>query len=262
MPVSTKNKNAPAAERQELLRFGRGNAKLAPWVWHFSILAGHTCPGACKCLAKVKEVVVDGVPTRRLVDGPHALKEDGFRCFSATEEVAFASLYKRNKHNLTLLRARKDEHSIRDLLERSLPTHAKHVRIHVSGDFYNQAYFNAWMRMAVARPTTQFYAYTKSIPFWRVWLKEHKKLPVNMTLTASRGGKFDDLILPSMKTVMVVDHPDTAKALGLEIDHDDSLAATGDQSFALLKHGMQAKGSASALQLKRMKTEGVKFAYS
>ena len=38
----------------------------------------------------------------------------------------------------------------------------KSVRIHESGDFYNQAYFDKWKEVAEKRPDLTFYAYTKN----------------------------------------------------------------------------------------------------
>lgn len=43
-------------------------------------------------------------------------------------------------------------------------TRALVVRIHVSGDFFNAAYVQQWIRIAEAIPLVQFYAYTRS---WR-----------------------------------------------------------------------------------------------
>ena len=40
------------------------------------------------------------------------------------------------------------------------------VRVHDSGDFFSQEYFDAWLEVARGRPRTRFYAYTKSLPFW------------------------------------------------------------------------------------------------
>ena len=45
-------------------------------------------------------------------------------------------------------------------------------------------------------------------------------------------------------------------ALGLEVDHTDDLAISGSDSFALLLHGVQPKGSESAAALKELKQKG------
>jgi hypothetical protein len=39
------------------------------------------------------------------------------------------------------------------------------LRVHVAGDFYDEAYIDKWIQIAKACPNTKFYAYTRS---WRV----------------------------------------------------------------------------------------------
>ena len=41
---------------------------------------------------------------------------------------------------------------------------ARVVRVHVSGDFYNEAYVRKWLKIVRRRPYITFYAYTRS---WR-----------------------------------------------------------------------------------------------
>ena len=73
-------------------------------------------------------------------------------------------------------------------------------------------------------------------------------------LTASRGGKYDDLIdLHAWKEAIVVFSEEEAEELDLEIDHDDSHAAFGAEDFALLIHGTQPAGSAASEALKVIK---------
>ena len=50
--------------------------------------------------------------------------------------------------------------------------------------------------------------------------------------------------------------------MGLEIDHDETHAIGPGPSFALLIHGTQPKGSKAAAAIKRLKTEGIEYAYS
>jgi hypothetical protein len=73
-------------------------------------------------------------------------------------------------------------------------------------------------------------------------------------LTASRGGRFDNLIdMHGLKCSEVVFSEAEAAEKGLEIDHDDSHAAIGQKSFALLLHGVQPKGTEAAEALKQIK---------
>jgi hypothetical protein len=77
------------------------------------------------------------------------------------------------------------------------------------------------------------------------------EIPSNLSITASEGGKWDSLIQENgLKSSKVVFSIEEAAVLGLDIDHDDSHAAVGEDSFALLIHGQQRKGSKAAEALK------------
>lgn len=235
-----------------LLKFqAGGNAKIhGKHVYTFALPAGATCPGALDCLAWVDP------DTGRIRDGKHQV----FRCFAASQECAFTNTRKARYHNWTALRAAETVKGMTELILASLPDTAEKVRVHDSGDFFSQAYFDAWMAVARQRPDTIFYAYTKSITFW---VKRLLDIPDNWRLNASLGGKQDAIALRlDLKKVHVVFHPDEAEKLGLPVDHDDSLAS-GDvvQDFALLIHGTQPPNSEASAAIKRMKTEGVEYAY-
>jgi hypothetical protein len=218
----------------EHLKFGKGNAKLDKTIATFSLPAGWTCPGAAQCLARADR------NTGKVADGP--LQQ--FRCFAATAESAYRNVRESRWHNFDLLKGKtRDEMS--ELILASLPESETIVRIHVSGDFFSADYFGAWLDVAKSRPATKFYAYTKSIPMWKALADS---IPANLILTASEGGRFDAQI-NGFKRAKVVFSEDQAAALGLAIDHDDSHAYDGNESFALLLHGTQAKGTVAAKAL-------------
>jgi hypothetical protein len=117
----------------------------------------------------------------------------------------------------------------------------KTVRLHVAGDFFNQTYFDAWIEVAKRNPERTFYAYTKSLQYW---VNRLGQIPANLKLNASLGGKQDHLVeMYNLKFVEVCYSEAEAEAKGLEIDHDDSHAYLYEDSFALLIHGTQPKGS-------------------
>lgn len=244
-----------------MLRFGtNGNAKLGRGVWHISILSGVTCPGAsiCKAWVSVKKDE-EGNTVRSLQEG----KEAKLRCFSASQEIAFSTVHQNRSHNMQLLKKAGTVDKTRDLILGSLPELVSMVRVHIGGDFFSQVYFDAWMEVAAARPSTTFYAYTKSIHFWLNWLGRFEKLPVNFKMTASLGGKYDHLVdKKRMCYAQIVFHPEEAKKLGLPIeDSDDSMAQRADRPFALVLHNVQPKGTPAAEAIKRMKREGIVFGY-
>jgi len=238
------------------LKFSRGNAKLDALekyvkgqVWTFSLLSGHSCPYAKDCKSQVE--IVNG--KRQVVDGPHTK----WRCFSASQEALFTNVYNSRNHNMEIVKvAATDIPLAAKIIADSLPRKAKVVRIHVGGDFATKAYFQAWILVAHENPNVIFYAYTKSLPFWK-WAKDNGILPDNLVLTASYGGWKDAMIASEgFKSALVVMSEDEAKLLDLPIDHDDSLAVSNGKSFALLLHGTQPKGSEAAKALKKLNGKG------
>lgn len=219
-----------------MLKFGKGNAKLNKTIYTFSLPAGRTCPGANKC----KSMAVEVDDSLQIKDG----RNTRFRCFAASAEVLYRRTYEARKHNLDKLKEAKSKKRMVALINSSLPKKAKYIRLHVSGDFYSQTYFDAWCEVARGHPDITFYAYTKSIPFW---VKRINVVPHNLILTASLGSKYDNLIRSeSLRYAKVVFSEEEAEKFGLSIDHDDSHAIKHGKSFALLLHGVQPMGTKAA----------------
>lgn len=234
--------------KKTVLTFGKGNAKLGKKVLTFSLPAGHSCPFALDCLSKADQT------TGKITDG----KETVFRCFAASAEAVYKNVRLSRWSNFDLLRSAKTVENMTALILQSLPKKADIVRIHVSGDFFNMAYLQAWVNVAIAKPETHFYAYTKSTVYL-IGLQ----LPSNFSVTASKGGRRDDLIESNnLKFAEVVYSEKEASEKGLQIDHDDSLAMFSPDSFALLIHGTQPKGSKGSAAIKEMKANGTKYSYS
>lgn len=225
-------------------------------VFSLDLLSGWSCPGANECLSRVR---VGDNGKRTIHDGPNTQ----FRCFSASQEVLFSNVYNSRKHNTDLIRSTKNVDDCTELLMSSLPQNLGVCRIHVAGDFMNEAYMWAWGNVAIAHPDKLFYAYTKSLNYWVNSKEWFDNIP-NLVLTASYGSRFDAFIsLYGLRHTKVIFHP--SEANGLEIDHDDSHAADPakrDQNFALLIHGTQPKDSKASVALRVLKNEGVQFAYS
>lgn len=223
-------------------------------VYSFDLLSGWSCPFACDCLSKVH--VIDG--RKSIKDGP----KTKFRCFSASQEVAFPSTYNLRKNNYEEMKGVKKRWDMVEHIEQALPANLGICRIHVGGDFFNEEYFAAWLSIAVRNSDRLFYAYTKSLKFW---LSFRDVIPANMVLTASRGGRLDHLIDEhNLRESVVVFSEQEAKERKLEIDHDDSHAANPkkrNKSFALLIHGIQPAGSVASQAIKDLKAANVKFEY-
>ena len=212
------------------LKFSRGNAKLKKDTAIFSLPAGHTCPAAMLCKSMSNRI------TGKLTDG----KDNVFRCYAATGENFFKNVRKSRWNNFEALKSLNLSGMI-NLIETSLPRKGiKLVRIHSSGDFFSQTYFDAWLQVAIQNPNIIFYGYTKSLPFWVARLDD---IPKNFRLVASKGGRFDSLIQEfNLKSVLVVDSLKEARDKKLSLDHDDTHVWKGKKSFAILLHGTQPAG--------------------
>ena len=230
---------------------GTGNAKLKQIngkLYTFSLPSGWSCPGAKDCYHKAVVSAVDG--SVFLKEGPNT----EFRCFSASQEVAFPAVRIQRQRNYDAIKEALKNKKAVELLLNSIPKDASIIRIHVGGDFFSDAYFKAWLKVAEERPNIIFYAYTKSI---NIWVNHLDEIPANFKLNASRGSKYDDLIdKHKLKSAEVVYSVQEAEDKGLEIDHDDTHAFLKDDSFALLIHGVQAKGSKASAAVKALKGIG------
>lgn len=233
---------------KDLLKFGEPNDKLKKMVKRlgvtlktFTLPAGYTCPGAKDCLAFADR------KTGKVKDGP----DTEFRCFMASAEARSPSLRNAVWHNLELIRAalKKGPQACAELIQKSLPKKFDVLRVHVGGDYFSKEYLQAWVIVAQNNPDKTFYSYSKSLHFWADVIR-----PENLVLTASRGGKHDELIdQHGWKEALVVFSEKEAADKGLEIDHDDSHAAFGGGNFALLLHGTQPKGSSASEALSAIK---------
>ena len=237
------------------LKFGDPNAKLKKMTKKvglvlktFTLPAGHTCPAAKDCFSRADR------ETGKVTDGPDTV----FRCFMASAEARSPSLRKLVWHNLELIKEalKRDAQAgfenmphTSQLIHKSLPKKFDIMRVHVGGDYFNKEYLQAWIEVAKLNPDKVFYSYSKSLHLFKQFA-----LPENLVLTASRGGKHDDLIdLHGWKEALVVYSEEEAAERGLEIDHDDTHAAFGKDNFALLIHGTQPAGSMASQALQAIK---------
>jgi hypothetical protein len=184
-------------------------------VYEWNLPAGTTCPFAKEC-----KVCVDRVT------GKFDIKRGQFRCYAASAE-RFPAVREHRWNNYEFVRAG---------LVPVLPKDAKHVRIHASGDFYSQKYFDTWLQIARDNPDVKFWAFTKSLTYW---VARMGAIPENLILTASWGGLLDNLIeqykLKSAKVVKSVE-----EAAGMPIDTNDDYARLPDISFFLLDNNITA----------------------
>ncbi len=178
-------------------------------VYEFNLPVGHTCPFAETCLVKVDRNT-----------GKFVNKSIDYKCYAASAE-RFPGVRDSRWTNFS---------DAKDGVVPAPPKVAKRIRIHGSGDFFSQAYFDRWLEICTEHPEKEFWAYTKSLLYWNRRIND---VPSNLVLTASMGGKHDHLIkhLNLKHVVVVKSFNDT----NLPIDTNDDLARDPNiKRFALV----------------------------
>ena len=178
-------------------------------VYEFNLPAGTTCPFAKEC-----KIVVGENCGKFLNDSA------SFRCYAASAERFPSARASRWANYRGVLRGiMPDIHG------------CANVRIHMSGDFFSQAYFDQWLSVASSHGATLFWAFTKSLNFW---MNRRRDIPKNLMLTASAGGHHDWMISEYGLKCATVFRRREEIPNGMPIDTDDYYAAHGADSFALL----------------------------
>jgi len=114
------------------------------------------------------------------------------------------------------------------------------LRLHDSGDFYSVDYLNKWIQIAKDNKNVIFYAYTKSIPFF----KRSKEmdttflLPKNLIIIFSEGSKKDNLINTDIDrhSRIFKDINSLLKAGYINASDNDLNAITENKKVGLLLH--------------------------
>lgn len=106
------------------------------------------------------------------------------------------------------------------------------IRIHDSGDFYSVEYLDKWIAIIELNPTVQFYAYTKSIPFF-----DNKKLPSNFVVIFSNGGSIT--IPKGARHSQVFESLEAMELAGYVSANEDDTQAWANKSnnIGLVYHG-------------------------
>ena len=187
-------------------------------VYEWNIPTGTTCPYALECKVTVNRDT-----------GKFDINKEGlYRCYAASSE-RFPGVRESRWKNFEYVK----EGNIP-----VIPKDCKNIRIHASGDFFNQKYFDMWVELAIKNPAINFWAYTKSIQFWVNRLLD---IPDNFILIASYGGKQDHLIKEhNLKHTIVYKRKEDVP-IGMPIDRNDDYARIPKVNFALLDNMKNSK---------------------
>lgn len=198
------------------MKFIRKKGYYTGIVYEWNLPSGHTCPFADECLVKVDR------ETGKFND-----KSQLYKCYSAVQE-RFPAVRNHRWKNFDF---------VLDGGVPVIPKNANSIRIHMSGDFYNQHYFDMWLGICKSNPKKEFWAYTKSLNYW---VKRIDDIPTNLILTASRGGRHDYLIDKyNLKNVTII--KDKSEATDGPIDTNDDWARTPNVNFYLLDNFKKPK---------------------
>jgi len=115
------------------IKLSRGNSKIhKALIWN--ITSRKTCPGATTLCKKI--------------------------CYAADAEVFRKNTVPQSRDRNLLMSKQPDFADL--MIEKIKRSRLKKMRLHESGDFYNQKYLNAWVKIIGACPDVAFWAYTKS----------------------------------------------------------------------------------------------------
>jgi hypothetical protein len=150
-------------------------------------------------------------------------------CYARQGTYVFPAVKKAREFNLTMSFG-KDfvSNAVNDLNK----LRYKYIRIHDSGDFYNQEYLDKWFEIAKQFPNKIFYAYTKSLHL------NFSSKPSNFMITQSIGGLLDakiDTTLPHSR--IFSSHASRRRAGYGDGNVTDTLAIKGATKIGLTYHG-------------------------
>ena len=145
------------------------NRKLGKKIGIFNLPAEKTCPGRTKecgrvCYAKKAERIYPNSLAKRRWN--HAFANSLGFVQAITDEIRKYGLEK--------------------------------VRIHESGDFYNQRYLNRWIKIAADCPDTRFLAFTKSFHL------DFSKIPANLVVICSIDTSTTKVPISGMTTALTL----------------------------------------------------------
>jgi hypothetical protein len=245
-----------------VLGFSKSNSKLE-WPY-FSLPAGYTCPFAtvCKNFPAKWEGPIKGGKWKKPASWEKNIKpgpQAEIMCYAARAQGQYPGANVQAFKNLDLLKRMKTKEKMANLIIKSMEYHGLAntdiLRIHEAGDFFSQDYLDAWIEVAKRMPQTLFYAYTVSLPYY---MARKNSLPKNFKVIASMDKHNEKFIMDNgLRYSRVVGTEEEARALGLPIDVDDSIAWGSDDDFALIIHGSQPKGSEAAETLKQNRKSGL-----
>ena len=117
------------------MKFIRKTTYYTGVVYEWNLPTGWTCPFAAECLVKVDRMT-----------GKFDNQSSAYKCYAGNAE-RFPAVRDHRWKNFEYVKAGKFP---------VIPQEAKAVRIHASGDFFSQQYFDMWLLVAKENPEVEF----------------------------------------------------------------------------------------------------------
>ncbi|NBW11475.1 MAG: hypothetical protein EBR82_25940 [Caulobacteraceae bacterium] len=154
-------------------------------------------------------------------------------CYALAGAYRFSNVAQAFERRLT---ATQDDSFVHLMLQDIDRQRAERIRIHDSGDFYNEEYLDRWIRIMRARPEVEFYAYTKMVSLFK---RRSQDLPKNFTVIYSFGGTEDRLIdVTKDRHSLVFESVAQLKACGYsDASKQDDVALGKNPKIGLVYHG-------------------------
>lgn len=150
---------------------------------------------------------------------------DKCKSYCYATKGAYAWPVVKNAYERRFQATKKDNFTTRIMEELFLMPKVECIRIHDSGDFYNQTYLCKWLRIAGAFPERIFYCYTKRVKLVKQYI-ELGLVPINFKPIYSIGGNEDHLIdVNKDRHSRIFNSLEELEAHGyVDASHDDSIA--------------------------------------
>ncbi len=180
------------------------------------------------------------IPAFRLADGFKTCPMAGscaLVCYALGNRYNMSNVKIPRDHNIAWLRTHSTSEFVDAAVEDINRLHKSwtRIRIHDSGDFYSEAYLDAWLDIAKQCPDMEFYAYTKMIS---LVTRKREILPQNFTVVQSVGGMQDRLIDKAYPHSVIFTSHDAMHRAGYEDGtKSDRPAFKGQIKIGLVYHG-------------------------
>lgn len=196
------------------------------------------------------------LPAFRSADGFHVCPKAGgcaTLCYARQGFYVMPAVAATREFNLAFLREKGMDAFVTAATEDILRFKYPIIRIHDSGDFFSQAYLNAWLEIAAKFPEKKFYAYTKSLHL------DYTKVPYNLQIIQSAGGIMDkQMDLTKSHSRIFSSDEERLKAGYVDGNENDQPAIDGVLRIGLVYHGSKTLKRGQILWLdKEAKNETV-----